>query len=299
MKDTHGSKTKAQSALSRSSALLIVLIYICLLPPLFRPLVHRIDPVGYYSWARSVLIDGDLNVKNEFVHYDMDWDTPTTRTGYKHSQWAAGSGFMWLPAMEVADIVVTVSNNYGAPIPRDGYSWPYVMAAAFSSTLAGLCAVLLIYSLARKLFGDFAALLASIVVWLGTPMVYYQYYEPLFSHANDVLLNALFVVLWWHARRRGYRPQWMFVLGFVGGAAVWLRTQNVILVMVVMLEAGYDLVSSIRHHVWRSSIRQVCARVVWLLGGFLCLFALQLLFWRTVYGSWLVNTYQATARRRF
>ena len=91
----------------------------------------------------------------------------------------------------------------------------------------------------------------------------------------------------------------MFVLGLVGGAAVWVRTQNVILVVVVVLEAGYDLVLSIQYRLWRSSIRQICARVAWLLGGFLCLFVPQLLFWRTVYGSWLVNTYQATGGGTF
>ena len=293
------SNPRGKSVISPSGAFIIALLYVCLIPPLFRPLVYRIDPAGYYSWARSVLIDGDLNVKNEFVHFDLDKDTPTTRTGYKHSQWAAGSGFLWLPAMAVADVVVAASNSQGVPIARDGYSWPYVMAAALSSTLAGLGAVLLIYSLARRLFGDFAALLATILIWLATPMVYYQYYEPLFSHASDVLFNALFVVLWWHARQRGYKPNWMFVLGLVGGAAVWLRTQNVILLAVVLLEAGYDLVSSVRHHTWRSSIRPLSFRVLALLGGFLCLFVPQLLFWRTVYGTWIVNTYQATGGGTF
>lgn len=91
-----------------------------------------------------------------------------------------GAVFFGCP-MAVADVVVAASNSQGVPIARDGYSWPYVMAAALSSTLAGLGAVLLIYSLARRLFGDFAALLASILIWLATPMVYYQYYEPLFS----------------------------------------------------------------------------------------------------------------------
>ena len=60
------SNPRGQSVLSPSGAFIIALLYVCLFPPLFRPLVYRIDPAGYYSWARSVLIDGDLNVKNEF-----------------------------------------------------------------------------------------------------------------------------------------------------------------------------------------------------------------------------------------
>ncbi len=299
MNDTHGRNPKDQPARRVAGPLLIVLIYVLLLPPLFRPLVYKIDPAGYYSWARSVLIDGDLNVKNEFVHFDLDKDTPTTPTGYKHSQWAAGSGFLWLPAMAVADIVVAADNERGTQIARDGYSWPYVTSAALSSTIAGLFAVLLIYSLARKLFGDFAALVAAICVWLATPMVYYQYYEPLFSHANDALLNALFVVVWWQGRRRGYKWTWMLALGLIGGAAVWLRAQNLILLVVVGLEAIYDLVAAIRCGAWRVAIRPLAIRVAALLGGFVCLFVPLVVFWRTVYGSWVVNTYQATGGGTF
>ena len=35
-------------------------------------------------------IDGDLNVANEFVYYEMS-DMPMPATGYMHNQWAAGS----------------------------------------------------------------------------------------------------------------------------------------------------------------------------------------------------------------
>ncbi len=276
---------------------LIVLIYLVLLPALFRPMVYRIDPVGYYSWARSVLIDGDLDVRNEFTHFDMAADVPTTPTGFMHNQWAAGSALMWLPLMTVAHIAVSLGSGLG--IAADGYTWPYIWGAALTSTLTGLGAVLLSYALARKLFGSFAALLSAVVVWLATPLVYYQYYEPLFAHANGALLNALFVLLWWYGRQHGRRPIWMFGLGLVIGAAVWLRVQNAVIGLIVSVEAGYDLLRDVAGSGWRTSPRRFFVRNAPLVAGVALLMVPLLLFYHTVYGAWILNTYQATGGGTF
>jgi hypothetical protein len=277
----------------RPRFLLIIGIYLLLLIFMFRPMVYPADPIGYYAWGRTVLIDGDLNVANEFAHYDFT-DVPLTPTGYTHDQWPAGSGFLWLPLMSLAHGGTTLATRLGAPIAADGYSWPYVLAASLTSTLAGLAAVLITYALARKLFGNFAALLASLVAWLATPLVYYQFYEPLFAHANDVLLYSLFVITWWYARERGYTFTWMATLGLISGLAVWVRAQNVILLLALLLEVGWDFVLGIRHRAWRSSFRKSCLRAAGLVSGFSALLIPLLIFWHTVYGSWIVNTYQAT-----
>ena len=158
------------------------------------------DPHRLLFMGALLMIDGDLNVANEFVYYEMS-DMPVTATGYMHNQWAAGSSLIWLPSMMVAHVSVSAIAPLGIPIAADGYSWPYLWAASLTSTVAGLGAVLISYYLARKLFGDFAALLASVVIWLASPLVLYQYHQPLMSHANDACLGALFVLVWWIARR--------------------------------------------------------------------------------------------------
>ena len=278
---------------------LIIVIYLALFLPLFRPVVSVVDPVGYYSWSRSLLIDGDLNVADEFAHYGMDGGVPTTPTGYLHNQWAAGSSLIWLPGMMAAHAAVTLSARLGAPVAADGYSWPYAWAASLTSTITGLGAVLLSYLLARKLFGVFPSLLSAIAVWLASPLVFYQYHQPLMSHANDAWLWALFVLVWWDARQHNYRPTSMLGLGLVIGAAVWVRTQNLLLLFVVLVETGFDLVSGARHSGWKISTRHALKRVAPLSVGFASLFVPLALFWHTVYGVWIVNTYQATGGGTF
>jgi hypothetical protein len=261
-------------------------------------MVYPIDPVGYYSWARSILIDGDLNVANEFAHYGMGGDVPTTPTGYKHNQWPAGSGVMWLPFMGLAHWVTRDATGGFAAIP-DGYGGPYVWAASMASTLFGLGALLLIYFLAKKLFGNFVALLSTMVVWLSTPLVYYQYHEPLFAHANDVFWNTFFVVMWWFGHQHRRQPVWMVGLGAIIGAAVWVRTQNIILLFVVMLEIGYDVMMTLLRGEWRTSFRRLAVQILSFTSGFLMLAGPLMLFWRVIYGAWVVNTYQATGGGTF
>lgn len=40
---------------------------------LFKPWVHGADGMGYYSWLRSVVLDGDLNTANEYEHFGYGW----------------------------------------------------------------------------------------------------------------------------------------------------------------------------------------------------------------------------------
>jgi hypothetical protein len=266
-------------------------IFLALFVPLFRPVVSVIDPVGYYSWARSALIDGDLDVTNEFTYYGMDKWVPTTPTGYLHNQWSAGSSWIWLPAMSVVHLVLSLGARLGMSIPTDGYSWPYALAASLTTAFTGLAAVLLTYHLARQFFSDFASLVSAIAVWLATPLVFYQYHQPIMSHANDALLNALFVLIWLYVRKSGYSAIPVLGLGVVIGAAVWVRAQNGVLLFVVLLEIGYDLFVEIRMN---ADIRSVLARSGLLLVGFGIPFVPLLAFWHRVYGAWVVNTYEAS-----
>lgn len=272
----------------------LLVIYGALFVPLFRPAVGVADPAGYYVWARSALIDGDLHLGNEFSHYGMAYDLLVTPTGYVHNQWAAGSAWLWLPAMCVAHGVVKLSALLGAPVAPDGYSWPYVWAAALTTSLTGLGALLIVHHLARAIFSPLAALLAVVTVWLATPLVFYQYHQPLMSHANDAFLNALFVLAWWQARQRSFAPGAMVWLGLVIGGAVWVRTQNGTLLLALLLERGLFYVETAWRGSYRSALRAMGMQMPSLLAGFALLAVPLSFFWQTIYGAWVVNTYTAS-----
>lgn len=271
---------------------IIVGITLLLLLPLFRPVVAPIDPVGYYAWARSILIDGDLNVANEFEHYGMAAGVPTTPKGYLHNQWPAGTGILWLPAMGLTHTAILGANRLGLAVKPDGYSPPYAWAAALTSTAVGLGAVLLMYRLNRRYAGSFAALISVLVIWLATPLVFYQYHQPLMSHALDALLNGLFIAAWLWVEQNDRRLIAAATLGLVIGAAIWVRPQNGILLIAVCLVLAYDIVNHRCLTRDPVDVAAVAKQVGGLAGGCAVLVVPLMLFWHKVYGRWLVNSYQ-------
>ena len=278
---------------------LFIIIYFALFVPLFRPVVSLIDPVGYYAWARSLLIDNDLHVANEFAHYGMGKNLPITPTGYLHNQWAAGSGWIWFPAMAITHLGTLSGQALGIAVEADGYSTPYAWAASLTSTITGLGAIFLTYKLARKLFSDWVAQLSAIAIWLATPLVFYQYHQPLMSHAHDAFVNTLFVWVWWQARRNHFPPREIFYLGLIIGVAIWIRTQNGLLLPIMLADIGYDAVVEVWSKGKKANLKAIYTRGVALMSGFMLLFIPLLLFWRRVYGVWVLNTYSASGGGSF
>lgn len=260
--------------------LLLFAIFLLLFVPLFRPVVSLLDPVGYYAWARTIIIDGDLNVGNEYAHYGIN--APNTPTGLTHNQWSAGSALLWLPAMFATHLFVEASNTVSA----DGYSWPYPFAASLTSALAGFLATLFTYRASLRFFQPLAALLATLGAWLATPLVFYQYHQPLMAHANDAFISAAILLTWLIARNRQFPAHLQVLHGALIGLSIWIRPQNGLFVVIFGLDIVFDTLRS----GWRTQL----PRTVWLASGCALLTVPLLLFWRIVFGSWLLNTYDAT-----
>jgi hypothetical protein len=209
---------------------LILLIYLILFIPLFRPIVDGLDPVGYYAWARSVLIDHDLNVANEFDHYGILEHMASltngklTPTGYFHNQFAAGSALLWLPAMTVAHLIARLAQSLGLSVQADGHSIVYT---------------------------------------------------------------------WWQTAETQLRFRGGMLRGLAAGLALWVRTQNAILLVALLGEAAFDILVAWRHDGLGTALKNHLPILAGLAVGY-CAWLLPLMvFWRVVFGAWVVNTYRA------
>ena len=60
---------------------LLIIIFITLLPLLFRPRVYGFDPVGYFSWLRSAVMDGNFDTTDEYLRYGNERIAGATVTG--------------------------------------------------------------------------------------------------------------------------------------------------------------------------------------------------------------------------
>ncbi|HLF28885.1 MAG TPA: hypothetical protein VJG32_21375 [Anaerolineae bacterium] len=258
---------------------------------LFKPWVHGTDPVGYYSWLRSAVIDGDLDTTNEYIHYGEDkngiiFPGPT---GYNKNPYAVGSAILWSPFFLVAHAISLI---FG--LPADGYAPLYVVAASCASAMYALLGLGLTYRMGRELFDARIAAWATIGIWWATPLLFYMYSHPIMSHANDAFANALFVYTWFHtrqspatsaevepaqARRIRSNRGWLLLGGALGLAAL-VRTQNGLLITLPLVE-GVLYWRSVRRIDLRAQLKPIA-----LFGlAALIVFSPQFVAWQQTYGT--------------
>lgn len=192
------------------------------------------DEVEYFAWLRSVVFDRDVDFENEYRYfYDAGvarspafYETFLERTneiGRRINYAPVGTAILWAPFYGVGHLVARLS---GAP--TDGFSQPYISAAAYGSACYGFLAILLSAAIARRVVGRGVA--ASVATALGTPLLFYAYIAPGFSHAASAFSAALFVWIWLVVRTQWSVPG-AIALGLCGGLMATVREQDLLLVI--------------------------------------------------------------------
>ncbi|NTV99703.1 MAG: hypothetical protein HGA19_00180 [Oscillochloris sp.] len=245
---------------------IIVGVFLLLLP-ISVPRVALSDEVQYYAYLRSVYFDHDLDFRNEYTHFAEEGQrfndkavanallredavNPNPHTGLLRNVAPVGSAILWSPGFMLADLGVTIANASGATIPRDGYSRPYVMAACFMSAFYCLIGLLLTYRLARRYTSDFAATLATLTVFLASPLVFYTYIAMPWSHANGFFLFTLFLTVWLRGQKTKRGIGAWLLLGLIAGLMVMTREQLGLLLIVPAIEALGQYQALLRQSNW-------------------------------------------------
>ncbi len=252
--------------------LLVVLAVFVLLLPLSTPRIYATDEVQYYAYLHSLYFDNDLDFANEYRHFadvgirngdqavynallrDRSDDPPLNPATGKYRNLAPiGSAILWSPGFALADVGVRLARMGGVDVAADGYSAPYIWAVCFMSALYALLGLLLCYQMARRFVGVFAATLATVGVWLASPLVFYTYIAMPWSHATAFFLVALFLALWLRdvngtlLEQRALRPWWRWaLLGIVGGLMVSTREQMGLFLLLPAVEGGIAYVNVLR-----------------------------------------------------
>lgn len=236
-----------------SSLFLLFLFTLPLVTPYLRG-----DGVGYYAYVASLVIDHDLQFEDEYRHADIwhsrlyfdeqDQVRPRIRTptGYLRNQFSVGPSLFWTPFFLLAHLGVSLYNALPwttQPLPADGFSWPYLYLSALGTALLGFVGLLLSYNVARKVTGEWAALWATLGIWLASGLLVYIYFLPFMSHAHSAFIAALFVWFWWrtYTGLPDNRPtlrsakQW-FVLGLLAGLLFTTYYINALLWIFILVD---------------------------------------------------------------
>ena len=229
----------------------ILVILFLLTLPLVNPWV-RGDGVGYYAYARALLIEHHLNFEADWQHANESFRMgrvdpegqvrPTEYTATQHidNHFSVGPAILWFPFLLVADAVVRGNHLFGGNVPENGFSFPYIAAMSLGTAIYGFLAIFLSFRLAKKYFPERWAFVGTLGIWFASSLPVYMYFNPSWSHAHSAFTVALF--FWYWERTRGERTwgQWL-VLGAISGLMLDVYYVNAVLLIVPLIEslAGY------------------------------------------------------------
>lgn len=211
----------------------LVALFLLTLPAV-TPRLYSSDEVQYFSYLRSLWFDHDLSFENEYRHFydrgiartagfEQTFLEPLTPAGRRVNFGTIGSAILWAPFYAVADAGVRLARAAGAEVEADGYSQPYIAAVAYGSAVYGFLALLLSIGVARRITGH--GIGPALVVWLGTPLLFYMYAAPPYAHACSAFAVALFVTLWLRVRAE-WRTAGIVALGATAALMAMVREQD-------------------------------------------------------------------------
>src|SRR5580693_8970284 len=208
----------------------------------------RGDGVGYYAFARAVLIQHNLDFTADYnaanasfrdARLDENGDPkPVFRTPTNHleNHFTVGPAILWAPFLIVAHAGVLVARALGSNVAADGFSTPYRFAMALGTAVYAFLGLLLAMRLAAKYVGERWAFLATVAIWWASSLPVYMYFNPSWSHAHSAFMVALFLWYWHETRGTRSTTQWI-ILAAIAGLMLNVYYPNAMLLAMLVVEA--------------------------------------------------------------
>lgn len=215
------------------------------------------DGIFYFSWLRSVVIDHDINFRNEYTHFQVG--APLSPTGNPGNVYSVGPALFWLP------IYFLMHTFMGG----NGYELPYQIAVAVVGVLLGLFGLTVLYKLLTRMFTENVSILTTCSLALATNLYYYASVDTVNSHALSFFVSVILLYLVLEPKRN-----WL-IIGIFLGLLGLIRIQDLIFGLILLPFL---------------TIRNLPKAVVGTLIGFLP----QLLAWQALYGTFLTIPYLST-----
>jgi hypothetical protein len=264
--------------------------------PLSNPWI-RGDGVGYYAFARAMLIEHRLDFTKDWQaantsfrmgHLDADGNINPlqyTSTGYIDNHFSVGPAVLWSPFLIGTHAGVLLYDKLGGHVPADGFSRPYRVAMSIETAIYGFLALIMSYTLARRYVAEGCAFLATLGIWFASSLPVYMYFNPSWSHAQSAFMVALFLSYWRRTRGQRTAAQWL-VLGLIGGLMMDVYYMNATLLLLPFSESlaqyGRGLAGTAKQPIVKLFIMNVLFALTVIVA-----FAPTLVTKKIIYGSYL------------
>ena len=211
------------------STALLALVFALSLPAVTTRF-YASDEIQFFAWLRSAAFDRDVDFDNEYRYFQdtgqirdegfrITFLDETNEAGRRRNFTPIGTAILWAPFFALGHIVALAT---GAP--ADGLSQPYIAAVTYGSAVYGFVALVLTHLIVRRVLGD-ASWFPTLVVWFGTPLVFYMYVAPGFSHACSAFAVSLFIWIWLRVRN-AWTPAGALCLGASAAVMAMVREQD-------------------------------------------------------------------------
>jgi hypothetical protein len=189
------------------------------------------DARSYFAYLPSIVLDGDLDLTNQFDVLRPEGGDPrypfgVGANGYAANVFPVGPALLWLPGYLIGTGLDRIAAMMGLDTGPVGYGRMAGWGAAIAAILWAGLGFELCRRLARDFFGHRHALAVTVAVWLGTPALYYTLIAPLYSHAVAMFACALTLRMSWLAFQEPMSCRRWCAAGAAGGLLVAIRLQD-------------------------------------------------------------------------
>jgi len=247
------------------------------------------DPIGYYVYLRSLVHDRDLDFTNDYALFQPSEEIPGANlgridaaTGRPDNNYTVGLPLLVAPIYAAGNVVF--ARYYGDDRSLAGFPlFLDQLIFSYGGLLVAAAGIWLSFRFVCLYFPERVSLLAALSFWLCSPLLYYTAREPFQSHSASVFAVSLFLYVWQMPSLRS-RPRWV-LMGSAAALVVMARQQDAV---VLLVPAG----AALMHDGWRRSWQKLCSALPFVGVGFAPLFAVQMLVWHTLRGSFITYAYR-------
>ena len=251
------------------------------------------DVTGYYMYLPATFIYQDL-AKLEFADSILQkYQTVPSVPAYKHPEsgnyifkYASGQAIMYSPFFFVGHLWASVSSEY----PADGFSLPYRFMVGFGTLLFAFLGLFVLRKILLEYFSDAAVAMTLISITLASNYLEYSAIGGALTHSHIFTLYSL--ILWQSIQfHKTYAYKHAILIGLLTGLAVLTRPNSIFIILIPLLWGFHPFVAKAYPKRIQLLLKQYPKLLVAILSC-LAVGSIQLFYWKTMSGHWLVYSYQ-------
>ena len=245
------------------------------------------DAFGYYLYLPSFFIYKDLTTLNWFSNANQQYDLTGSlyqankiENGNYVAKYLMGISILTSPFFMIGHLA---AKPFG--YPQDGFSLPYQLAIVFAAFFYALLGIWILRKILLYFFSESVTNLTLVLICLATNFPQYVSIESGMTH---VYLFAMYAILIWLTIRWHDSPtlSTAFFIGLVIGISVITRPTEAVMLFIPLLWQTHE--TTARRAKWTLVIAHR-SHIVWAFFGGLLGILPQLIYWKTVTGSFVYN----------